>query len=369
MRLHDGVPTAVDPGLGTAVLLDPGTWSPAGAMVAHRRLCPAALRVLARVGFALPPALANNDGPDHPRLRAAVAPLMDAAAVRRWRPRIAELAQQGALRARDLLDRDGEVDLATTGPGELPLAVMVEMLGVGPRIPVELLRTSAAPALELFWGTSTDERQVELAAHCAELYAAIRAELRAVRAASHRGGANQERPQQDGLLPRLAEATPDDRVVASAAFFTLVAGHETTRWLLAGILHRAAGDPQEWARLSASPRQVVEEALAHHSSVPRWRRRAATDARLGPEDEGVKVAAGETVAVELTGVGRPGAFAFGVGAHRCLGAPLARAEAEEVVAAVGAVLAAVELRGEAPPVDLFSFAAPGAVRVGAPRRG
>lgn len=371
---HRGVPTVLDPALGAAVMLDPATWSPAGSMVAHRPLCPAALRVLARAGFALPPALANNDTPSHPVLRGAVAPLLAARRVRAWRPRIAALAQQGAEEALAAARRDGEVDLAVVGPGRVPLAVMTELLGIGEGLPHDLLARSAAPALELFWGEADDSRQVDLAGACAELYRAIRAELRRVRAAVPAVGGDgpgdgtgpwaDAGAEADGLLGRLVRAGCDDRVAASAAFFTVVAGHETTRWLVAGALARAAAQPHAWARLAADPGAATEEVLAHHSSVPRWRRTATTGATLGEGPGGpVRVTAGDPVAVELTGVGRPGSFAFGVGPHRCLGAELARVETEEILAATARTLGPVELRSTGPRVDLFSFQSPGAVRV------
>ncbi|MFC0358758.1 hypothetical protein ACFFHC_02930 [Kytococcus schroeteri] len=275
---HRGVPTVLDPALGAAVMLDPATWSPAGSMVAHRPLCPAALRVLARAGFALPPALANNDTPSHPVLRGAVAPLLAARRVRAWRPRIAALAQQGAEEALAAARRDGEVDLAVVGPGRVPLAVMTELLGIGEGLPHDLLARSAAPALELFWGEADDSRQVDLAGACAELYRAIRAELRRVRAAVPAVGGDgpgdgtgpwaDAGAEADGLLGRLVRAGCDDRVAASAAFFTVVAGHETTRWLVAGAPGRSR---------SASARTG-----AWAGSWPAWRPRRSWRPPPGP---------------------------------------------------------------------------------------
>ena len=54
-------------------LTDPGTFRPDNALDAVTPIPVAALRVLARHGFRLPPTLANNGGPDHPGIRAIVA--------------------------------------------------------------------------------------------------------------------------------------------------------------------------------------------------------------------------------------------------------------------------------------------------------
>ncbi|GAA1608531.1 hypothetical protein GCM10009789_73730 [Kribbella sancticallisti] len=68
-----GMWVVVEPAEVREVLLDPETFRPDNAVLAHTALSVKALRVLQGVGFALPPTLANNAGPSHRPIRAAVA--------------------------------------------------------------------------------------------------------------------------------------------------------------------------------------------------------------------------------------------------------------------------------------------------------
>src|SRR5215468_10623968 len=58
-----------DHALVRAVLADPVTFAPDNALDAVTPIPVAALRVLARHGFRLPPTLANNGTPSHPAVR------------------------------------------------------------------------------------------------------------------------------------------------------------------------------------------------------------------------------------------------------------------------------------------------------------
>ena len=63
-----------------------------------------ALRVLQRVGFALPPVLASNDTDTHAGIRKVVAGYFTPATVAAMEPRIRELAREAAGNAADQLD-------------------------------------------------------------------------------------------------------------------------------------------------------------------------------------------------------------------------------------------------------------------------
>jgi cytochrome P450 len=136
-----------------------------------------------------------------------------------------------------------------------------------------------------------------------------------------------------------------DELIANVVFL-FSAGHQTTRdlignGLLALLRHpdvkrRVAGDP---ARLPA----LVEECLRYDPSVTATLRRAREDTTIGA----TAIAAGERLVLSLSGANRdPARFpdpdrfdidrpdnepvSFGGGIHYCLGAALARAEAEIV---------------------------------------
>lgn len=124
----------------------------------------------------------------------------------------------------------------------------------------------------------------------------------------------------------------------------LFAGHETTTSLIATGLHTLLRHPQELARMRADPALVkpgIEELLRYESPVqltPRW-------PLEGVELRGRKIDRGDAVVALIGAANRdPDEFAdpervdvsrqpnrhlsFGAGIHFCLGAPLARVEAQ-----------------------------------------
>jgi cytochrome P450 len=140
-----------------------------------------------------------------------------------------------------------------------------------------------------------------------------------------------------------------------------VAGHETTVNLIGNGLLALLRHPAEWRRLREDPALLpgaIEELLRYDGPVQRVGRIAASDAEVG----GVGIPAGSLV-VGLLGAanrdpaqfaepdrldvtrGEPRHLAFGTGIHYCLGAPLARLEAQ---VAIGTLLR----RFPAPALDV-----------------
>ena len=89
-----------DPDVVREVLHRPADFSPANALVAVTPLAGPALRVLQRVGFALPPVLASNDTDTHAGIRKVVAGFFTPATVAAMEPRIRELAREAAAERR-----------------------------------------------------------------------------------------------------------------------------------------------------------------------------------------------------------------------------------------------------------------------------
>ena len=137
------------------------------------------------------------------------------------------------------------------------------------------------------------------------------------------------------------------------------AGHETTTNLIGNgllALHRA---PDQWQRLKDDPSLIpgaVEELLRYDSSVQMTGRVTKTEVEVG----GVTLPAGESVIMLLGAANRdPAQYAdpetldvgrqnirpmsFGGGIHHCLGAQLARLEAELVFTALVERLPILEL--------------------------
>ncbi len=368
------------------VLLDPDTFLPDNAQDPVVPLSVAALRVLAGVGFSLPPALANNGGPSHRGLRRLVSGFFSPRRVASAVPMMEHLAAGLLEEVRESWEAGRDADLVTDFAHPLPCGVLKALLGIRDVDAAVLLRWSD-DALELFWGRPPAERQVELAASAAEFHRWLSAH---VAEGPHNPGSLAEAlcshrlPDEtlpDETLPdeTLPEGIPLDAATAVAVcFFVFIAGHATTGQLIATALWRALADPGVWSRLGGEPGFAgawVEEVLRREPPVTSWRRVAARDVELG----GVPLEGGARLLLMLMSAGAdPEVFeepqglcpyrenvrrhlAFGVGQHHCPGASLARTEA--AVALRAAARAFPEgpsmVDGARPPVrGLLSFRAP-----------
>lgn len=324
-----------DPALAREVLLDPETFRPDNAVLAHTPLSVKALRVLSGVGFALPPTLANNAGESHRPIRAAVARFFSPARVAAAEPLARELVGARVATASEVLAGDGQIDLVQAVAAEPPALVVLELLGLK-EVDVPALKAWSLDSLELFWGWPDEDRQLELAHSAAEFYAWLRSRTTAAR----KGPA-------DDLFGVLVELGLTDEEVCAVGYFLLIAGQETTTQLISAAFHRSLGQQIE-------PAEVVEEVLREASSVPTWRRITAGPAAVGD----VELPAGAPVLLGLSGHGGPADLAFGIGIHRCLGAGLARMEARVALEVAADLLSGVQLVEEPPLIDLLSFRAP-----------
>ncbi|MFF1816330.1 hypothetical protein ACFVWG_03495 [Kribbella sp. NPDC058245] len=316
-----------DPAQVRAVMLDPTTFRPDNAVLAHTPLSVKALRVLSSVGFALPPTLANNGGESHRAIRAAVARFFSPARVAAVEPLTRSLLTSRAAAASSRLAAGEQVDLVQAVAAEPPALVLLHLLGLRD-VPVDALQAWSLDSLELFWGWPDEDRQLELAHSAAEFYAWLR--IRAVAG--------------DDLFGVLVELGLTVEEVCAVGYFLLIAGQETTTQLISAAFHRA---------LTGAPASV-EDVLAEASSVPTWRRTTAEAASVGD----VELPAGAQVLLGLSGHGGPADLAFGVGIHRCLGAGLARLETRVALECAADLLSAVRLSEEPPMIELLSFRAP-----------
>ncbi|TCC58655.1 cytochrome P450 [Kribbella pittospori] len=317
------------------VMLDPATFRPDDAVLAHTPLSVKALRVLSAVGFALPPTLANNAGESHRPIRAAVARFFSPARVAAVEPLARELTAARVAAATAALAEGEQVDLVQAIAAEPPALVVLDMLGLAD-VDVPALKAWSLDSLELFWGWPDEDRQLELAHSAAEFYGWLR--KRVVQAT------------EDDLFGVLVGLGLTDEEVCAVAYFLLIAGQETTTQLISTAFHRSIGGPVT----------DVEDVLREASSVPTWRRVTSRPAVIGD----VEVPAGAPVLLGLTGHGGPADLAFGVGIHRCLGAGLARLEARVALECAADLLATVRLVEEPPMIELLSFRAPKRLLVG-----
>ncbi|MFK4086724.1 hypothetical protein ACI2LF_21635 [Kribbella sp. NPDC020789] len=316
-----------DPAEVRAVLLDPATFRPDNAVLAHTALSVKALRVLSSVGFALPPTLANNGGDSHRAIRAAVARFFSPARVAAVEPLTRSLLSSRVASAAAQLAAGETVDLVRVVAAEPPALVLLHLLGLRD-VPLDSLKAWSLDSLELFWGWPDEDRQLELAHSAAEFYTWLRSRVA---------------PGDDlfGVLVGLGLTVEE---VCAVAYFLLIAGQETTTQLISAAFHRV---------LTGAPASV-EDVLAEASSVPTWRRVTASAVAVGD----VELPAGAEVLLGLSGHGGPADLAFGVGIHRCLGAGLARLEARVALECAAGLLSGVQLAEEPPMIELLSFRAP-----------
>ncbi|WP_257232522.1 cytochrome P450 [Streptomyces sp. Rer75] len=290
-----------------------------------------------------------SDPPQHTRLRKLVARTFTTGSVAALRPFIEQVTD-------DLLDAwptHGEVDVVADLAMPLPVTVICELLGVPEDNRSDVKRWSA----ELF--AAGQPERIDAASHAmAEYMVGLIAERR-------------ERPG-DALLDDLIRVRDgEDRLseeeLVSLAVLLLVAGHETTTNFIGSALLALLRQPADLERLRREPDLVpgaLDELLRRSSPVSVATFRYTTESvTLGgteiPADTPVQVAIGVAnrdparfPAPEQLDLGRDatGHLSFGHGIHRCVGAPLARAEAE---LALRKLLARFpNLRLAVPPEDL-----------------
>ncbi len=367
-----------------SVLSQPEVFRPENALTAVTTIDPSALRILARVGFELPATLANNGGASHADLRALVRQFFAPAAIATALPVIRELASQSAALVKQDLDASDEADLVALVTRDLPARVLIALLHLED-IDLPTLKRWSIDSLELFWGNPDVERQRELAVQAAEFYAWLRDRITS---------ADPSGPSLFSVLSahRTADGLPL-RVQESIGicYFLLVAGQETTTQFLSTVLRKLIGQPALWRRLASAgaypdeliASECVEEVLRLETPVVTWRRITTQPVSLGDQ----QLPANAEVLLMLAGSGSdpevfqdperflPGRdsgrqhLAFGFGRHYCLGATLARMEAQEVLLILARELPDIQLIEAQPPMlGLLSFRAPLRLLVSAPQR-
>lgn len=275
-----------------------------------------------------------QDPPDHSRLRGLVSKAFTARRIEGLRPQIQTLVDE-------LLDRvapRGRMDFIRDFAYPLPVNVICDMLGIPPedrshfefgsKISGRLIDPTPVSAEELQEIGDGFSRQE---AYFRDLFARRRAE------------------PQDDLTTVLVQAEEAGERLTEAELVGNVillfgAGHETTVNLLGNGLFALLQNPEEYVKLRDNPDLVpgaIEEMLRFDSSVQMTGRTAMEDVEVN----GITIPKGDHIINLLGSANRDGAafdapesfrvdrkdvrpMSFGGGIHFCLGAQLARVEAD-----------------------------------------
>ena len=279
------------------------------------------------------------DPPEHTRLRRLVSKAFTVRAVESLRPRIQQLVDE----LLDEAEAKGDFDLVADLAFPLPVIVIAEMLGVPPEDRHLFKRWSddVAASLGLLTRPDVAERARQSILEMTEYFRQAVAERR-------------RRPREDLISGLVAaeeqgQALSEQEVLATLVLL-LVAGNETTTNLIGNGMLALFRHPDQWERLCRQPelvRTAVEELLRYESPAQATSRVALQELEI----DGRRVEPYQMVMCIIGAANRdPEVFAepdrldiarepnphlaFGDGIHFCLGAPLARAEAQTAFAAL-----------------------------------
>ncbi|WP_225845687.1 cytochrome P450 [Streptomyces sp. HPF1205] len=273
-------------------------------------------------------------GPDHTRLRKLVAPSFTARRTEAMRPRIEAVTT-------DLLDAlparagaAGAVELRAGYAHPLPMRVICELFGVPDHL-------AAATGTLLAAVMDTSDPSPEHAAFVQREIATVLPALVEYKTRS---------PGDDMTTELIRVRAEDgdrlgDQELLDTLLLVIGAGFETTVNLIGNAVVALLRHPRQLAAVRTGEigwEAVIDEVLRRHPSIAALPLRfAVSDITIG----GVTIAAGDAIVTTYAAAGLdpqhygptagefdPGRaaddhLAFGIGVHRCIGAPLARMEA------------------------------------------
>jgi cytochrome P450 len=297
----------------------------------------------------------NIDPPDHTRIRKLMSKVFTPKRVEALRPEVQGLVD-GML---DAVAADGQMDVIADLAFPLPFVVISEMLGM-PAADRDLLRDWSHTVVKMLDPILTDEEMVQaleadqhMVDHCREAIEWKRAN------------------PADDLLTALIHAEDDGESLTAEELLDqvvllFIAGHETTVNLIGNATLALLRNPDQLALLRADPSldaNAVDELLRYDSPVQFSRRIVLQPYEvgdvviepgtflmtcLGSANHDPAVFGEDADALDLRRSNPARHLSFGSGVHHCLGASLARLEAQVALGTLVRRFDALELASHEP---------------------
>lgn len=279
-----------------------------------------------------------TDGEEHARLRKQIQPGFSKGAMSAWQEIVDKLAVE---LVSDLLSNPG-CDVVQHLAIPMPIRLIAQILGV-PGDDVNDFRRWSESAVKAMDLNPTRAGLAEAARSISAMVALQRYFVKQFAQGGLKGSGT--------VLGRLLEHNTDgsltDRQLWIIAIHLLIAGNETTTNLLGGMFDTLAHYPDQYDLIRANPDLIpiaVEEQLRITTPIQNLYRYTRADYQIA----GITIPAGSRVLLSFGAANRdPAVFdepdeyradrnprahvAFGYGAHMCIGAPLARMEAQAVL--------------------------------------
>lgn len=293
-----------------------------------------AIEILDGYDFAPGPTIVNEDEPIHTARRRALFAPFEADAVADLAPMITEVVN-------DYIDRfvkRGQADLVDDLFYEVPCIVALKFLGV-PDEDIETCRQFGMQQTLFTWGRPPAEEQNRVATGMGQFWEFAGGLVERLK----------KTPDAAGWIPhaiRVQAEDPElitDNYLQNIMMSGILAAHETTTNASGNAFRTLLENRTAWEALCEDPALIpkaIEECLRYAGSVVAWRRMTTDDTTVG----GVEIPAGSRVLIVTASANRdetmfpePDTFdinrknarrhlTFGLGAHTCMGATLARQE-------------------------------------------
>jgi cytochrome P450 len=301
-------------------------------------------------------AMLNRDPPDHTRLRRLVSKAFTPRTIQRFRERVQALVDESLDRAADA----GELELIGDFAFPLPFNVITEMLGMPDTgIDGDEVRALSGQIVRNLEPVLDPETLLAVEAAGQRMYELLTQAIEAKRS----------QPGDDLLSALIAAEEDGDKLTQGELLdqvaLLYIAGHETTVNLIGNGTHALLRHPDQLARLRADTdgliQKAVDELLRFDAPVQMSRRITIDAVELG----GRSIEPGAFVVVALASANRDPAhfgptadaldlgrsdasshLAFGGGHHYCLGASLAKLEAQVAIGSLVRRFPTIELAGD-----------------------